>query len=173
MNPTALALAGLAVALTSGFAASQFQRGIDRAECAKEVALVRKGAIDALNLQGQELLTVTAERDQAKAEVDKINATTAAQFLALQTMLEDDKVRRDEASARVEAAAREASRNAKTAGDRATALRDVMDKITDQCAGASIPPDVERMLDGILRPGSASAPMVSSAMPGATGQVRP
>lgn len=173
MNITGLILGGVALAGASGFVGAQFQKGLSAAECEQRVGKVRQGAIDALNAQGQALLTVTAERDQARSEVDKVNATTAAQFTELQAMLASDQVKREEASQRVEAAAKEAARNARTAGERATAARDSMARITDQCAGAGIPPDIERMLDGILRPGATSASMVGGQLPGAGGPDRP
>ncbi len=173
INMTGMLVGGVAIAAAAAFAGSQYQKGIDHAACDVKIQAVRQGAIDALNLQGQELLTAIAERDQAKAEVDKVNATTAAQYTALQAMLADDQVKREEASLRVEAAAKEAARNAKTAGERATAARDIMAKITDQCAASGIPADLERMLDGILRPGTSSAAMVSGSMPGPGGQGRP
>lgn len=173
INLTGIILGGLALVGTTGILATQYQKGVDAIECEKKLGKVRQGAIDALNLQGQTLLNVTAERDQARAEVDKVNTTTAAQYAELQTMLMNDQVKRDEASLRVEAAAKEAARNARTAGERATAARDIMQKITDQCAGAGIPPDIERMLDGILRPGSQSATVVNGTMPRPGGEARP
>lgn len=164
----ALALAGVAA-----FAGSQVQRQIDHADCDRKLQELRAASVKALNEQVQINLTATAERDQAKAEVDKVNATTAAQFTALQAMLADDKVKREEASLRIEAAAKEASRNAKTAGERAQAVREIVDKVSDRCAASDIPDDLRRMLDGILEPSTQGATMVNSTMPPAKGGIRP
>lgn len=165
-------IGGLAIAGVAAFGASQIQKHFDEAACETRLKKVHDASVAVINTKLQEILTLTAERDQAKAEVDKVNATTAAQFAALQTMLADDKVKREEASLRIEAAAREASRNAKTAGDRAQAVRDIVDKVADRCAGADIPDDLKRMLDGILEPGTSSAGLVGGPMPPAKGRDR-
>lgn len=166
-------IAGVALALFAGFAGSQVQKQFDESSCAKKVEALRVASVKALNDVVQEKLTLTAERDQAKSEVDKVNATTAAQLTALQAMLADDKVKREEASLRIEAAAKEASRNARTSAERAQAARDLMDKIADRCAGSGLPDDVRRLLDGILDPGAAGAPVVASSMPSAQSRDRP
>lgn len=172
MNIQGTLIGGLAIAGLSAFAASQVQRHFDQAACEGSMKKIREASVVVINAKLQEILTLTAERDQAKAEVDKVNATTAAQFAALQTMLADDKVKREEASLRIEAAAREASKNAKTAGDRAQAIREIVDKVADRCAGADIPDDLKRMLDGILEPGTASASLGGGPMPPAKGRDR-
>lgn len=161
----ALAIGGIALAGFSAWGGAQVQKGWDHADCDRKIQAVRH-ASEKLIAQGlQEIATTTAERDQAKAEVDKVNASTMAQLTALQTMLADDKVKREEASLRIEAAAKEASRNARTSAERAQAARDLMDKIADRCAGAPMPPDVKRLLDGILDPSGPGAPVVAGRMP--------
>lgn len=150
---------GLAIAALAAFGGSHLQKGIDERACERKVEKLRTASIAALNVVLQDKLTAEAERDQALGEVRKVNATTAAQFLALQTMLQDDQVKREEASIRVEAAAKEAARNAKTAGDRAQAARDLMVKIQDQCAGTDVPAELLRMLDGIADPATPKTAM--------------
>lgn len=163
---------GIALALGAGFAGSQIQKRIDAGECAKEVQKVRQAGVDALNLLNIEAETRGRERDQARAEVEKVNATTAAQYTALAAMLADDRLKREEASTRVEAAAKEAARNAKTAGERATAARDLISQSPDRCASAVIPDDIVRMLDGISDT-TARGGMGAGAMPAASSASRP
>lgn len=160
-------IGAVALAAVAAFAGSQVQRHFDNIACAGKLEAMRKASVKAINDQVQLNLITSAERDQAKAEVDKVNATTAAQLTALQAMLADDKVKREEASLRIEAAAREASRNAKTAGERAQAIRDIVDKVADRCASSDIPDDLRRMLDGILAPGTPGPQMVNGPMPAA------
>lgn len=167
MIASALGIAGVAA-----FAGSQYQKGIDHRACDVKIQAVRQASVDALNKLYQINLTLTAERDQAKSEVDKVNATTAAQFNALQVMLADDRVKREEASTRVEAAAKEAARNARTAGERATAARDLITQSTDRCAVAPMPDDIVRMLDAIGSPADGSR-LIGGAMPAGASAARP
>jgi len=171
MNINGTLIGGLAIAGVAAFAGSQIQKRIDNATCDRRIQEVRAASVKALNELYQTNLNLTAERDQAKSEVDKVNATTAAQFVALQTMLADDRVKREEASTRVEAAAKEAARNARTAGERATAARDLITQVTDRCAGAPIPDDIVRMLDAIAEPSRPG--MVAGGMPPASSAARP
>lgn len=171
-NLQGMLLGGVALAAISGFAASQVQRGWDQNDCSKKIEAVKKASAKLIDAKLQEILTVEAERDQARAEVAKVNASTAQQLADIQKLLADDQVKREEASARVEAAAKEAARNAKAAGDRAQAARDLMATITDKCAGAGVPDDVLRMLNGILDP-AAKAGVGDRSMPSGAGQGRP
>lgn len=171
MNISGTLIGGLAIAGVAAFAGSQVQKRIDNHACDVRIQEVRAGAVKALNDLSQINLNLTAERDQAKAEVDKVNETTAASFRALQAMLADDRIKREEASTRVEAAAKEAARNARTAGERATAARDLITQVTDRCAGAAIPDDIVRMLDAISEPGRPG--LVAGGMPSASSASRP
>lgn len=168
------AIALVAIAGAAGWkAGADRQQKIDNEKCDQRIQEVRAASVKALNDLYQINLNLTAERDQAKAEVDKVNQTTAAQYTALAAMLADDRVKREEASTRVEAAAKEAARNARTAGERATAARDLITQIQDRCAGAPIPDDLIRMLDGITNPGSAPSPVVAVGVSGADRPGRP
>jgi len=157
----AMVIGGIALAGFSAWSGAQVQKGWDHADCDRKIQAVRNASEKLIAAGLQEIATTAAERDQAKAEVDKVNATSVAQFEALRLMLADDKVKREEASLRIEAAAKEASRNARTSAERAQAARDLMDKIADRCAGAPMPDDVKRLLDGILDPGAKGAAMVA------------
>lgn len=157
----AMVIGGIALAGFSAWSGAKVQKGWDHADCDRKIQAVRNASEKLIAAGLQEIATTAAERDQAKAEVDKVNATSVAQFEALRLMLADDKVKREEASLRIEAAAKEASRNARTSAERAQAARDLMDKIADRCAGAPMPDDVKRLLDGILDPGAKGAAMVA------------
>lgn len=167
-----LIMGAAVLAIAAGLAGSQIQKRIDAGECAKEVHKVRQAGVDALNLLNIEAETRGRERDQARREVEKVNATTAAQYNALAAMLADDRVKREEASTRVEAAAKEAARNARTATERATAARDLISQSPDRCASAAIPDDLVRMLDGIGDT-TARSGMGASAMPASASASRP
>lgn len=170
MNLQGTLIGGLALAAIAGWGGAQVQKGFDHAECDRKIQDVRKASIKAINDQLQINLVLRAERDQAKAEVDKVNATTMAQFKALEEMLADDRVKREEASARIEVAAKEAAKNARTASERAQAARDAGSQ--DRCAIADIPDDILRMLDGIGDPGTRSARLVDGSMPPAKSRDR-
>lgn len=87
-----------------------------------------------------------AERDQARAEVDKVNAAIAAQVKELATLMSADQTERVAAAARMEAAAINAAKEAKLAGQRALAAREIIQNVADQCARAGVPTDVVRVL---------------------------
>lgn len=93
---------------------------------------------------------VLAERDQARAEVEKVNAAIAAQIKELAAIMSADQAERTAAGARMEAAARMAAREAKQAGERALAAREVIQNVADQCARAGVPADVVRVLNDII-----------------------
>jgi seryl-tRNA synthetase len=95
-----------------------------------------------------------AERDQARAEVDKVNFAIAAQVKELAALMSADQTARQEAAARMEAAANEAAKEAKLAGQRALAAREVIKNVADQCARAGVPDDVVRVLRDITGPSS-------------------
>lgn len=95
-----------------------------------------------------------AERDQARAEVDKVNFAIAAQVKELAALMDADKNARAQAAARMEAAAIEAAKEAKLAGQRALAAREVIKNVADQCARAGVPDDVVRVLRDISGPAS-------------------
>lgn len=95
-----------------------------------------------------------AERDQARAEVDKVNFAIAAQVKELAALMSADQTARQEAVTRMEAAANEAAREAKLAGQRALAAREVIKNVADQCARAGVPDDVVRVLRDITGPAS-------------------
>jgi multidrug efflux pump subunit AcrA (membrane-fusion protein) len=95
-----------------------------------------------------------AERDQARAEVDKVNFAIAAQVKELAALMSADQTARQEAAARMEAAANLAAKEAKLAGQRALAAREVIKNVADQCARAGVPDDVVRVLRDITGPAS-------------------
>lgn len=93
-----------------------------------------------------------AERDQARAEVDKTNAAIAAQVKELAALMSADSAERQAAAVRMEAAAVDAAKQAKLAGQRALAAREVIQNVADQCARAGVPDDVVRVLRDITGP---------------------
>lgn len=93
-----------------------------------------------------------AERDQARSEVDKTNAAIAAQVKELAALMSADSAERQAAAVRMEAAAIDAAKQAKLAGQRALAAREVIQNVADQCARAGVPDDVVRVLRDISGP---------------------
>lgn len=93
-----------------------------------------------------------SERDQARAEVDKTNAAIAAQVKELAALMSADQAERQAAAMRMEEAATNAAKEAKLAGQRALAAREVIQNVADQCARAGVPDDVVRVLRDISGP---------------------
>lgn len=141
-------LAGL-VAFGAGW---QLSADRQKGECQKQITRVKEIADGLINSQQQEILTLTAEKAQAQAEVAKVNAETMRQFEALQAMLTADQLKREEASELVARAANQAARDARTAATRAEAAREVIQNVADKCAAAGVPDDVVELLNGILAP---------------------
>lgn len=123
-----------------------------KAQCDKQIAVIKKVADDLINSQQQEILTLQAETAQAQGEVAKVNAETHRQFAELQALLTADQTKREEASARVAQAANQAARDARTAAQRADAAREVIQNVADKCASAGVPDDVVQLLNGLLSP---------------------
>lgn len=118
-------------------------QGLDkgRREVSEELAAAKR--------VGNRLL---AERDQARSEVDKVNAAIAAQVADLAKLMSADSVERAAAAKRMEAAAMSAASEARRAGERALAAREVIQNVADQCARAGVPDDVVRVLRDITGP---------------------
>lgn len=93
-----------------------------------------------------------AERDQARSEVDKVNAAIAAQVAELAKLMSADATERAAAAKRMEAAANAAATEARLAGQRALAAREVIQNVADECARAGVPDDVVRVLRDITGP---------------------
>lgn len=129
--------------------AEGFGRGVK--QVAEELAASKRVAIRLL-----------AERDQARAEVDKVNASIAMQVKELALLMSADSVERAAAAVRMEAAATTAAREARLAGQRALAAREVIQNVADQCARAGVPDDALRVLRNITGP---SADMGQGGMP--------
>jgi hypothetical protein len=146
-----LVSAGVAGLLAFG-AGWQLSADRQKAECQKQVAVIKKVADDLINSQQQEILTLQAETAQAQSEVAKVNAETHRQFAELQALLTADQLKREEASALVAQAANQAARDARTAAQRADAAREVIQNVADKCASAGVPDDVVQLLNGILAP---------------------
>jgi hypothetical protein len=89
---------------------------------------------------------LVAERDQARGQVDKVNAAIAAQVAELAGLVAADQSERTAAAKRMESVARRAADEAKLAGERALAAREVIQNVADQCARAGVPGDVVRVL---------------------------
>lgn len=102
-----------------------------------------------------------AERDQARAEVDKVNVAIAAQVADLAKLMSADQVERTAAATRMEKAATLAAVEARRAGERALAAREVIQNVADQCARAGVPADVVR----VLRDLTGGADIRNGAMP--------
>lgn len=95
-----------------------------------------------------------AERDQARSEVDKVNAAIAAQVKELAALMSADATERQAAARRMEAAANTAASEAKRAGERALAAREVIQNVADQCARGPVPPSVLDSLRDLAGPAS-------------------
>ena len=99
-------------------------------------------------------IRLLAERDQARSEVDKINAAIAMQVAELSKLMSADQTERTAAAQRMEAAANAAAKEAKLAGQRALAAREVIQNVADQCARAGVPDVVIDSLRNIAGPAS-------------------
>lgn len=95
-----------------------------------------------------------AERDQARSEVDKVNQAIAAQVAELSRLMSADQAERQAAAQRMEAAAVEAAKEARLAGQRAAEARKVILNVADQCARGPVPPAVLDSLRDIAGPAS-------------------
>lgn len=152
LNVQGMVIGGVVLAAVSFGAGMKVGADGEARQTEEKIETVKKASAKLIDEKLQEILTLQAEKAQALAEVAKVNATTMAQFQELQAILAADQVARTEASARVEAAAKDAARQARTAGERAQAAREVIQNVADQCARAGVPDDVVRMLNGILAP---------------------
>lgn len=112
----------------------------------------RKEGATELNAAKRVITRTVAERDQARAEVDKVNSAIASQVAELAKLMSADKDERTAAALRMEAAASSAAKEAKLAGQRALAAREVIQNVADQCARAGVPDDVVRVLRDITGP---------------------
>jgi hypothetical protein len=97
-------------------------------------------------------IRLLAERDQARSEVDKINAAIAMQVAELSKLMSADQTERTAAAQRMEAAANAAAKEARLAGQRALAAREVIQNVADQCARAGVPDVVIDSLRNIAGP---------------------
>lgn len=156
-NIQTLAIAAVAGVALGAVGGGYTAYGWGKAAMAREAAAERKAAEKIIN-------RTLAERDQARAEVDKVNAAIAAQVRELAAILSADQVERAEAAKRMEAAAVKAAAEAKRAGERALAAREVIQNVADQCARAGVPADVLRVLNDF-----GSAPMGPVRMPAPEG----
>jgi hypothetical protein len=114
----------------------------------------KKSIAEELNAAKRVASRLLAERDQARSEVDKVNAAIAAQVSELAKLMSADQVERQAAASRMEAAANAAAKEAKLAGQRALAAREVIQNVADQCARAGVPDDVVRVLRDLTGPAS-------------------
>jgi aminopeptidase N len=166
-----LAIGGVALALASsaaGFKAGEFSK---QAEADKRVEAAIRAGGEKLDKEIADHKVTRSERDQAKAEVEKVNRALAAQVEELRTLLSADQAARVEAAARMEKAAQQAAREARAAGERAREGMEVIRRVADECARAPVPADVKRVLDDILA--SARPRVVDRSMPAAAGEDRP
>lgn len=154
-----MALGGAGIAIGTALfvwpmaSAQGFDRG--KASVTKE--------LEAAKRVGARLL---AERDQARAEVDKVNAAIAAQVSELAKLMSADQAERSAAALRMEQAAINAAKEAKLAGQRALAAREVIQNVADQCARGPVPGPVLDSLRNIIGPG---ADLGNGAMPATQG----
>lgn len=146
-----LALVGMAAAglIGAGFG-MKYGHDLGERRGAKMVIDVRRASEKVITAKLGEIRTLTLERDQARAEVAKVNAETARQYAELKTLLTADADARAAAAVKVEAAATKAAKEAKLAGERVLLAKEVIQNVADACARAGVPDDVVRMLDSIL-----------------------
>lgn len=150
INLQGMLIAGGVSALVAGGIGMQVGKMMERGACETRVKALEKAAATLIDKKDTEILILGAEKAQAQAEVAKVNSETLRQFNELQLLLTADQAKRDEASARVEAAARQAAANARDAATKAQAAREVIQNVADQCARAGVPDDVVRVLNDIL-----------------------
>lgn len=144
--------AGLS-ALVSGGIVWQIKGAIDKGACAVEIDKVSKAAAIVIDRKDAEISTLTAEKRQAQGEVDKVNAESARQVAENEALRTVDQAKRDEAAIRVERAAQQAARDARTTAERVLAALEAMKaNATDKCVNADVAGDVRKLLDGILTP---------------------
>lgn len=97
------------------------------------------------------------ERDQARAEVTKVNEAVAQQTAAILERLDADSTLREEAQRRVERAARQAAQEARQAAERSQQAREVIENVADECARAGVPQSVLGVLNDIVAGGDTRA----------------
>jgi hypothetical protein len=168
INLQAMAIGGVAIALVAGGVSAAAATRLEASHQQKIQAAAEKKIKDTANGLINKLQT---ERDQARAEVVKYNAATAAQLAANQAALTADSVARIAASERMEKLLQQTSRDARAAADRSDAAREVIKNVADQCARAGVPADVLSVLNAILDPPKAG--VRDGAMPAAAGARRP
>lgn len=143
-------IGALVAGLAAGGLAWQIRGGVEKAACQSRIGDVMKASAELIDRKDSEIHVLQIEVAQARAEVVKVNETTRKQYEELQALLSADQIKRDEAAARVEAAARQAAANAKDAALKSQAAREVIQNVADQCARAGVPDDVVRVLNDIL-----------------------
>lgn len=166
-----MALAGVAGLALGGVIGVKGGVDLEKLNTVKQVNAVKVAAAKVLDTQIAETKTVTTERDQARAEVDKFNRATTAQAAATLAAAQDDLAKRDAAGRRMETLLQQTSRDARAAAERSDAAREVIKNVADQCARAGVPADVLSVLDTLLDPSKAG--LRNGAMPAARGPDRP
>lgn len=146
-------LIGGAVAAALAFGVgTQVGQGWERGACDKRMEKVRKAAEKVIDDKIKEVDVSHVERDQARAEVDKVNKAEAEKAAIAEAATQADQVRREEALARTEAAATEAAKASRTLSAKLTSSLEAIRNVADECARAPLSPDSKRLLDGILSP---------------------
>ena len=112
------------------------------------------------------------ERDQARGEVDKINAANTAQIGALVANYQADSLSRAEAQKAMEAFTRNTARETQASRQSIDAVRAGLQNLSDQCAKAGVDPALVGMLNSILAAPFKGNSAVSGAS-GDTGSVIP
>jgi delta 1-pyrroline-5-carboxylate dehydrogenase len=167
-NLQAMAIGGAAIALVAGGLGAKAGGDLTAAKLNREHAAAMKKLHDTADALTTKL---GVERDQARAEVRKINEATAAQLAANQAALTADAATRAAAADRMERLLQQTSRDAKAAAERSDAAREVIKNVADQCARAGVPPDVLSVLNAIIDPPQAG--LRDRAMPASQGHDRP
>jgi hypothetical protein len=150
INWQSILMGGAVGAIVFGGIGFQAGKVLERSACQGRVETVMRESAKLIDAKDAELATRGIEVAQARAEVSKVNAETLRQFNELQTLLTADQAKRDEAAARVEAAARQAAVNARDAAAKSQAAREVIQNVADQCARAGAPDDVVRVLNDLI-----------------------
>ncbi len=145
-----MAIGGVAVAILAFAGGAKVGSTWSASEHRKEIVKIEDAAGKLIDRQIDLTRIAEAERDQAKAEVDKVNRATAVQYAELKSLMTADQSARMDAAVRMEKAAQQAAKDARTAGERAREGLEVIKRVADVCARADVPADVKRVLDGIL-----------------------
>ena len=135
-------IAGAAAFLLGGVAGAKIGHARGEASAAGDMKDLRTAC------ERVETRLVT-ERDQARGELSKVNAATAAQVEALAKAVKADSVRRDQAAAANAKLAARAAEQSRAATETLLYAREKIQHAIDECTRAGVPADFVRVLNDL------------------------